>query len=94
MGFWRERRQFSLPGSNTPLSRCADADIGGAMPYSTPIEVSGVYLGVAVAHDLGVRFIAADPRVTDMNESIWPNFDYAKRSARQLFLSQRSFASG
>jgi hypothetical protein len=36
-----------------------------------------------------VRFIAVDVRVTGMDQSIWPNRDYAYRSARQLFKSVR-----
>jgi hypothetical protein len=46
-----------------------------------------------VEHELGVRFISVDGRVSDMNESIWPNFDYAKSSARQMFRANRSFTS-
>jgi hypothetical protein len=41
------------------------------MRHSKPIEIDGIFLGAAVEHELGVRFIAVDPRVTDMNESIW-----------------------
>jgi hypothetical protein len=59
------------------------------MRHSRPIEVDGVFLGAAVEHELGVRFIAVDVRVTEMDQSIWPNFDYAHRSARQLFKSMR-----
>jgi hypothetical protein len=61
------------------------------MRQSKPIEINGVFLGAAVEHELGVRFIAVDPRVTDMNQSIWPNFEYALNSAHQMFRSNRSF---
>jgi hypothetical protein len=60
------------------------------MRQSFPIEVDGVFLGAAVEHELGVRFIAVDVRVTEMDQSIWPSRDYAQRSARQLFRSNRS----
>jgi hypothetical protein len=33
---------------------------------SRPIEVNGVFLGAAVEHQLGDRFIAVDVRVTEM----------------------------
>jgi hypothetical protein len=57
------------------------------MRQSRPIEVDGVFLGAAVEHELGFRFIAVDVRVTQMDQSIWPTLDYAYRSARQLFKS-------
>jgi hypothetical protein len=60
------------------------------MRQSFPIEVDGVFLGAAVEHELGVRFIAVDVRVTEMDQSIWPSREYAQRSARQLFRSDRS----
>jgi hypothetical protein len=60
------------------------------MRHSRPIEVDGVFLGAAVEHELGVRFIALDVRVSEMDQSIWPNLDYAYRSARQLFKSGRA----
>jgi hypothetical protein len=49
------------------------------------IEVDGKFLGAAVEHELGVRFIAVDAQVTDMDQSIWPTVEYAYRSARQLY---------
>ena len=60
------------------------------MRHSRPIEVDGVFLGAAVEHQLGVRFIAVDVRVTEMDQSIWPTLDYAYRSACQLFKSRRA----
>nr|WP_294505912.1 hypothetical protein [uncultured Rhodopila sp.] len=60
------------------------------MRQSVPIEVDGIFLGAAVEHELGVRFIAVDVRVTEMDQSIWPTRDYAQRSARQLFRSNRT----
>jgi hypothetical protein len=60
------------------------------MRHSRPIEVDGVFLGAAVEHELGVRFIAVDVRVTEMDQSIWPTLGYAYRSARQLFKSGRA----
>jgi hypothetical protein len=56
---------------------------------SRPIEVDGIFLGAAVEHELGVRFIAIDARLTEMDQSIWPTFEYACGSARQMLKSAR-----
>jgi hypothetical protein len=53
--------------------------------YARPIEVDGVFLGTVVEHERGVRFIAVDDRVTEMDQSLWPNLDCAHQSALQLF---------
>jgi len=58
---------------------------------SEPIEVGGVLVGVAVTHQLGVRFIAANDLLGDMDQSVWPTLEYARQAARQLFGS-KSFA--
>ncbi len=77
MNIWHDPRRITEDRSVT-------------MGPSRPIEVDGVFLGAAVEHELGVQFIAVDARVSEMNQSIWPNLDYAYRSARQLFKSCRS----
>lgn len=66
----------------------------GQMPLreSETIEMDGVLLGVIVSHQLGVRFIAAGDRARDMDQSVWPTPDYARRAARQLFESNTSRA--
>ncbi len=58
-------------------------------PSTRQIEVDGVVLGAAIEHDLGVRFVAADARVSEMDQSIWPNLSHAVHSARQLYKSGR-----
>lgn len=55
------------------------------MRHSAPVEVDGVFLGVAVEHELGVRFIAVHDRVREMDQSVWPTVKYAQCSAKQLF---------
>jgi len=60
------------------------------MRHSRPVEVDGVILGAAVEHELDVRIIAVDVRVSEMDQSIWPTLGYAYRSARQLFKSGRA----
>jgi hypothetical protein len=79
MNIWRNLHRFTPAGSQTAS--------GVPMRHSHPIEVDGVFLGAAVEHELGVRFIAVDVRVTDMDQSIWPNIDHAYRSVRQVFKS-------
>ncbi len=84
MNVWRNLHHF-IPTADRPAS----PEKRVPMRQSHPIEVDGVFLGAAVEHELGVRFIAVDVRVTDMDQSIWPSRDYAYRSARQLFKSAR-----
>ena len=93
MSFWRKQQQLvPLAGHNISQS-LPEAERRVPMRHSKPVEVDGVFLGAAVEHELGVRFISVDIRVSDMNQSIWPNFDYAKSSARQMFRANRSFTS-
>jgi hypothetical protein len=94
MSFWRIRRDLC---ATSDTRRLPDFDATSlpeekpvAMRHSQPIQVDGVFLGVAVEHELGVRFIAIDGQVTDMDQSIWPTLDHAYRSARQLFKSGRT----
>jgi hypothetical protein len=85
MNVWRNLHQF------TPDARQAHPDRRPVpMRQSQPIEVDGVFLGAAIEHELGVRFVAVDVSVTEMDQSIWPNVDYAHRSARQLFKAGRA----
>jgi hypothetical protein len=80
MNVWHNLHQFA-PTAGQSMS----GDRPVPMRRSRPIEVDGVFLGAAVEHELGVRFIAVDVRVTEMDQSIWPSLDYAYQSARQLF---------
>ena len=57
------------------------------MRHSEPIEVDGFFLGAAVDHEMGVRFIAVDVRVTEMHQTVWPTVEDARRSAHELFCS-------
>jgi len=83
MNVWHDLQHYA-PAARSPDDRPVP------MRHSRPIEVDGVFLGAAVEHELGVRFIAVDVRVADMDQSIWPTLDYAYRSARQLFKSARA----
>jgi hypothetical protein len=83
MNVWRDVKHL------TPTANQSEGP-PRSMRHSRPIEVDGVFLGAAVEHELGVRFIAVDVRVTEMDQSIWPTLGYAYRSARQLFKSGRA----
>jgi len=83
MNVWHDLQRYA-PAARPPDDRPVP------MRHSRPIEVDGVFLGAAVEHELGVRFIAVDVRVADMDQSIWPTLDYAYRSARQMFKSARA----
>jgi hypothetical protein len=85
MNVWHNLHQFTASPAQT---RSGERPV--AMRHSRPIEVDGVFLGAAVEHELGVRFIAVDVRMTEMDQSIWPSIEYAYRSARQLFKSGRA----
>jgi hypothetical protein len=88
MNIWRNLHKFAPTASQSQHT-------GQPVPMrqSRPIEVDGVFLGAAIEHELGVRFVAVDVRVTEMDQSIWPSVDYAYRSARQLFKSGRAASS-
>ncbi|MEJ0020772.1 MAG: hypothetical protein WDN25_30320 [Acetobacteraceae bacterium] len=93
MSIWPNQRS-AIPASrailnHAPANRDSLSQQRVPMRQSEPIEVDGVFLGAAVEHELGVRFIAVDVRVTDMNQSVWPTLEYARLSARQLFRSRQ-----
>jgi hypothetical protein len=94
MSFWRSRRELSAASDGTRPFEFGVSPAPNEKPvpmrHSQPIQVSGVFLGVAVEHELGVRFIAINALVTDMDQSIWPTLNHAYRSARQLFKSGRA----
>jgi hypothetical protein len=83
MNVWHNLQNYA------PAARPSE-DRSVPMRHSRPIEVDGVFLGAAVEHELGIRFIAVDVRVSEMDQSIWPTLDYAYRTARQLFKSSRA----
>jgi hypothetical protein len=70
-------------------------DIAGAssMRKSETVEVQGMFVGVAMKHALGYRFLAVDHSVLDMDESIWPTLAHLQRAAAQrhrVFLRGRN----
>lgn len=59
------------------------------MRQSHIIEVSGNFAGAAVTHDGRFRFIAVDPRVEDLDDSIWPSLPDVQRVVRHLWTTGR-----
>jgi len=91
MTYWRKRGDLGLAAGVTQSLETGPEPKRMPMRQSVPIEIDGVFLGAAVEHELGIRFVAVDVRVADMNHSVWPNVDYARMSARQMFRSNRTF---
>jgi hypothetical protein len=91
MTAWRDRHDpipaITTSVTGSPGLRRDQAEALPPIAQSQLIEIGGVFLGIAVEHALGVRFIAMDDRVADMDQSIWPTSDYARRSAQQLLCS-------
>jgi hypothetical protein len=53
------------------------------MLQSHIIEVDGTFVGVAVRIDRGYRFVAIDPRLEELDTSIWPTLEDVRRLARR-----------
>ena len=59
------------------------------MFQSHVIEVSGQFVGAAVAHSGRYRFIAVDPRVEELDNSFWPSLTEVKRVVGHLMITGR-----
>jgi hypothetical protein len=51
---------------------------------SVPIQVDGSIVGAAIRQEYGVRFIAVDWRVGDLDQTHWNTADAAHRAAEQM----------
>ena len=51
------------------------------MSHSIPIEVDGIFVGAAVRQERGVRFIATDLRVAEMDQTFRPTAEDVLRAA-------------
>lgn len=54
------------------------------MQQSHVIEVSGQFAGAAVSHEGRFRFIAVDPRVEELDHSLWPSLPDVQRVVTHL----------
>ena len=59
------------------------------MISSHTIDANGVFIGAAVRLGQGYRFVAVDLRVEELDGSIWPTLDDARRLARHLYTTGR-----
>ena len=59
------------------------------MHQSHIIEVSGQFAGAAVRHGGLFRFVAVDPRVEELDESIWPSLPDVHRVVGHLLTTGR-----
>jgi len=60
------------------------------MLQSHVIDIDGRFVGVALRLDQGFRFIAVDPRVEDLGETIWPRLDDIRRLARRALAHEQA----
>jgi len=56
---------------------------------SVPIQVDGSVVGAAVRQERGVRFIAIDWRVAEMDQSSWHTVEAARYAAEQMVRTGR-----
>ncbi len=54
------------------------------MRQSHVIEVSGQFAGAAVSHEGRFRFVAVDPRVGELDGSLWPSLPDVRRVVGHL----------
>jgi len=59
------------------------------MLQSHVVEIDGTFVGAAVRQLGGYRFVAVDPRMEEMDGSIWPTLTDLRRVAQRLLLTGR-----
>jgi hypothetical protein len=59
------------------------------MLQSHVIEVNGAFLGAAVQANGRFRFVAVDPRVEEIDGSVWPTLPDLRRVAATLLTTGR-----
>ena len=59
------------------------------MHHSHVIEVSGQFAGAAVSHEGRFRFVAVDPRVEELDDSLWPSLPDVQRVVTHLLTTGR-----
>ena len=60
-----------------------------SMHHSHVIEVSGQFAGAAVSHEGRFRFVAVDPRVEELDDSMWPSLPDVQRVVDHLLTTGR-----
>jgi hypothetical protein len=59
------------------------------MLQSHVIEIDGLFVAAAIQHDQGYRIVAIDPRIEELDGSVWPTLDHARRLAGSLLHTGR-----
>jgi hypothetical protein len=59
------------------------------MIQSHVIEIAGTFAGAAVKHSGTFRFIAVDPRVEELDGSVWPTLPDVQRVVGHLLTTGR-----
>jgi hypothetical protein len=59
------------------------------MHQSHIIEISGQFAGAAVSHEGRFRFIAVDPRVEELDDSLWSSLPDVRRVVGHLLTTGR-----
>lgn len=59
------------------------------MQQSHVIEVSGQFAGAAITDGSRFRFVAVDPRVEELDDSIWPSLPDVRRVVGYLLVTGR-----
>ena len=59
------------------------------MHQSHVIEVSGQFAGAAVSHGDEYRFVAVDPRVEKLDDSLFPSLPDMRRVVKHLLITGR-----
>jgi hypothetical protein len=54
------------------------------MRGTEPIVIDGVLIGALVPREKGIRFVAVDLRVAEMDQSLWPTIERARDAAREF----------
>jgi hypothetical protein len=63
------------------------------MLQSHVIDISGTFAGAAVRMSGTYRFVAVDPRVTDLNHSEWPSLDAVRHAVADRIIGDAGVAA-
>ena len=81
-------RGTSRPGHGEGVPRALAGGAKRGTWDSKVIEVDGAFVGGVIRHELGFRFVAVDPRLADMDQSIWPTLRSAQVAAARFLRSR------
>lgn len=59
------------------------------MMQSHVVDIGGVFVGAAIREEAAIRFVAVDPRVEELDQSLWPDMPAMERGVRYLLTTGR-----